>query len=126
MAEWLKAHAWKACIRETVSWVRIPLPPPLPFGPFRTHGLRFIPETWLTLWLSVGEGGRGTFSEKSHHSGNSLRRCHRHGSPLPIGERSRAKRAGEGGRDRASGVARAQAVTTQVALRDSVSGRSSS
>src|SRR3977135_4090258 len=29
MAEWLKAHAWKACIRETVSWVRIPLPPPL-------------------------------------------------------------------------------------------------
>ena len=30
MAEWLKAHAWKACIRETVSWVRIPLPPPGP------------------------------------------------------------------------------------------------
>ena len=28
MAEWLKAHAWKACIRETVPWVRIPLPPP--------------------------------------------------------------------------------------------------
>ena len=30
MAEWLKAHAWKACIRATVSWVRIPLPPPDP------------------------------------------------------------------------------------------------
>jgi hypothetical protein len=28
MAEWLKAHAWKACIRETVSRVRIPLSPP--------------------------------------------------------------------------------------------------
>ena len=28
MAERLKAHAWKACIRATVSWVRIPLPPP--------------------------------------------------------------------------------------------------
>lgn len=28
MAEWLKAHAWKACIRATVSRVRIPLPPP--------------------------------------------------------------------------------------------------
>src|SRR5215831_17647189 len=27
MAEWLKAHAWKACIRATVSRVRIPLPP---------------------------------------------------------------------------------------------------
>lgn len=30
MAEWLKAHAWKACVRETVPWVRIPLSPPLP------------------------------------------------------------------------------------------------
>ena len=29
MAEWLKAHAWKACKRETVSRVRIPLSPPL-------------------------------------------------------------------------------------------------
>src|SRR2546423_15284701 len=29
MAEWLKALAWKACIRETVSWVRIPPPPPV-------------------------------------------------------------------------------------------------
>src|SRR5205085_10142324 len=28
MAEWLKADAWKACIPERVSWVRIPLSPP--------------------------------------------------------------------------------------------------
>src|ERR1700732_3454729 len=28
MAEWLKAHAWKACVRDTVPWVRIPLSPP--------------------------------------------------------------------------------------------------
>ena len=28
MAEWLKAHAWKVCIRAIVSWVRIPLPQP--------------------------------------------------------------------------------------------------
>jgi hypothetical protein len=28
VAEWLKAHAWKVCIRETVSRVRIPLSPP--------------------------------------------------------------------------------------------------
>jgi hypothetical protein len=28
VAEWLKALAWKACIRETVSWVRIPPSPP--------------------------------------------------------------------------------------------------
>src|SRR5215467_9659733 len=31
MAEWLKAHAWKACIGETLSRVRIPLSPPFPF-----------------------------------------------------------------------------------------------
>src|SRR4051795_3989201 len=28
MAEWLKAHAWKACVRYPVPWVRIPLSPP--------------------------------------------------------------------------------------------------
>ena len=32
MAEWLKAHAWKACIGETLSWVRIPFSPPLIFN----------------------------------------------------------------------------------------------
>ena len=29
MAERFKAHAWKACILLKVSWVRIPLSPPL-------------------------------------------------------------------------------------------------
>ena len=29
MAERFKAHAWKACVRESVPWVRIPLLPPL-------------------------------------------------------------------------------------------------
>ena len=28
VAEWLKAHAWKACIGVTLSWVRIPFSPP--------------------------------------------------------------------------------------------------
>ena len=28
VAERLKAHAWKACVRLRVPWVRIPLPPP--------------------------------------------------------------------------------------------------
>ncbi len=32
MAERLKAHAWKACLGETLTWVRIPLSPP-PFLP---------------------------------------------------------------------------------------------
>ena len=31
VAEWLKAHAWKVCIRETVSRVRIPPCPPFLF-----------------------------------------------------------------------------------------------
>ena len=29
VAEWLKAHAWKACIGQSLSWVRIPFSPPL-------------------------------------------------------------------------------------------------
>lgn len=29
MAEWPKALAWKASMHESVSWVRIPLPPNL-------------------------------------------------------------------------------------------------
>jgi hypothetical protein len=33
VAEWLKAHAWKACLRETVTRVRIPLSPPLLANP---------------------------------------------------------------------------------------------
>ena len=28
VSEWLKEHAWKACIGETLSRVRIPLSPP--------------------------------------------------------------------------------------------------
>ena len=32
MSEWLKEHAWKACKREIVSWVRIPLPPIFSFN----------------------------------------------------------------------------------------------
>ena len=32
VAEWLKAHAWKACIGETLSWVRIPFSPPSIFN----------------------------------------------------------------------------------------------
>ena len=38
MAEWLKAHAWNACRRATVSWVRIPLPPPVLFAHARAAG----------------------------------------------------------------------------------------
>ena len=30
MSEWSKEHAWNACIGETLSWVQIPLSPPMP------------------------------------------------------------------------------------------------
>src|SRR6185436_20005884 len=32
MTEWLKVHAWKACLGETLTWVRIPLSPPTMFS----------------------------------------------------------------------------------------------
>jgi hypothetical protein len=31
VAEWLKAHAWKACLRVSVTGVRIPVSPPVLF-----------------------------------------------------------------------------------------------
>ena len=42
MAEWLKAHAWKACLGESLTWVRIPPAPPVPsrepaIGPPQGH-----------------------------------------------------------------------------------------
>src|ERR1700687_2654802 len=51
MAEWLKAHAWKACLLERVTWVRIPLSPPysldcreirLPCSENRAKSLQFL------------------------------------------------------------------------------------
>ena len=44
VAEWLKAPAWKACIRETVSWVRIPPSPPVKLKSFANfRALAFYP-----------------------------------------------------------------------------------
>ena len=40
MAERLKAHAWKACVRESVPWVRIPLPPPVVLDLFLAFSYR--------------------------------------------------------------------------------------
>jgi hypothetical protein len=55
MAEWLKAHAWKACLGETLTWVRIPLSPPYFHqhkpaldslsGPVRADATTFVPLT---------------------------------------------------------------------------------
>ena len=49
MAEWLKAHAWKACVRETVPWVRIPLSPPSAMPPIDAgHKAAIAPRTFTT------------------------------------------------------------------------------
>ena len=53
MSEWLKEHAWKACVGETLPWVRIPLSPPA----FANRSLRS--QLWLgqpsRLALSCGD-----------------------------------------------------------------------
>src|SRR5436190_3730039 len=67
VAEWLKAHAWRACIRATVSRVRIPLPPPPKY-------LSLL--IYISLWLG----------QKSSLLSAALRRHHRPGGrerPLP-------------------------------------------
>ena len=42
MSEWLKEHAWKACVRETVPRVRIPLSPPLIQKKWPSHDRPFV------------------------------------------------------------------------------------
>jgi hypothetical protein len=60
MAEWLKAHAWKACVRETVPWVRIPLSPPLVFsGKKVPQNQAFIEPVYL-------HGGAPRWSTQEH------------------------------------------------------------
>ena len=51
VAEWFKAHAWNACIRETVSRVRIPLSPPLsPASPIISFIISHMTPRWaMTL-----------------------------------------------------------------------------
>src|SRR3954451_20911596 len=68
VAEWLKAHAWRACIRATVSRVRIPLPPPPEY-------LSLLSYIYLCGWV-----------KKSPLLSATLRRHHRPGGrerPLP-------------------------------------------
>ena len=58
VAEWLKAHAWNACRRETVSRVRIPPSPPEPLPILM---LRLIYSESAQLILSFSQGFRGLF-----------------------------------------------------------------
>ncbi len=60
MAEWLKAHAWKACLGETLTWVRIPLSPPF-FFPHKHSVLR---STLYFVLASLSKDANGTIAEE--------------------------------------------------------------
>src|SRR3954462_4776644 len=64
MSEWLKEHAWKACVGETLPWVRIPLSPPAFAHRPReaTAGLQNLP----TSGLSSCSNFQGPFSKCFH------------------------------------------------------------
>ena len=76
VAEWLKAHAWKACIGESLSRVRIPLSPP-PFAltgfGWRSHpgacqGEGCLPKPWRR---ETGAACSANFSRRSLMRGGS-------------------------------------------------------
>jgi hypothetical protein len=52
MAEWLKAHAWKACLGETLTRVRIPLSPPNSLYEDEKSGISF-PLNLFTVALAT-------------------------------------------------------------------------
>jgi hypothetical protein len=54
MAEWLKAHAWKACVRETVPWVRIPLSPPAPSSVLRASAAKILKTATKLAFCRLG------------------------------------------------------------------------
>src|SRR5260221_13428877 len=56
MSEWLKEHAWKACVGETLPWVRIPLSPPINFCDFPERFGKFLEKT---VSRTHGRSGRG-------------------------------------------------------------------
>ena len=108
MAEWLKAHAWKACIRETVSWVRIPLPPPPPgernckltfsaslfWSPPRldntercgAHDRSLHFRDGVTIMLTIGNKYRilGSLRNESSDDPYLAAECGRKGQPRPL------------------------------------------
>ena len=47
MSEWSKEHAWKACVRESVPRVRIPLSPPFEIACYSRLWLFFYAEKWV-------------------------------------------------------------------------------
>src|SRR5258706_13443780 len=60
MAEWLKAHAWKACLGETLTWVRIALSPAdLSYQSLNSHcaSCRFARVRCKRAWCALVRSG---------------------------------------------------------------------
>src|SRR5580698_2032757 len=70
MAEWLKAHAWKACLGETLTWVRIPLSPPY-FYPHKHWWLPKIARNCANFALPCVQDVRGTHEKPNRNRGPS-------------------------------------------------------
>src|SRR5665213_3372823 len=88
MAEWLKAHAWKACLGETLTRVRIPLSPPFIFctarhignRTYRRHGLHFL----LLRRQEVRDAMEGKFCYgRTDALRDSVAGRGKHGFPVP-------------------------------------------
>ena len=78
VAEWLKAHAWNACVRETVPWVRIPLPPPErpPLSSAHVDEYRCLHhETWLLGAIDVCDCPPKSGSIDLLNMGRNMRRA---------------------------------------------------
>src|SRR5260221_12275370 len=65
MSEWLKEHAWKACVGETLPWVRIPLSPPASFSRFPQHSCEISKSTILEPTAASTRGIAQQFGELS-------------------------------------------------------------
>src|ERR1700738_2798642 len=83
MAEWLKAHAWKACLLERVTWARIPLSPP--YFHFSNdpsaitissricmRKVDWLGVGWLNLLRSIGDSRCGSWGSRPIESSHCV------------------------------------------------------
>ncbi len=100
MAEWLKAHAWKACMGETPSRVRIPVSPPDAPQFFRRHLAR-IPKNRGETRSAHLSRRLGSAIQSLSFNGRCLTGCFfRRAAALHPGFRGRSASASPGLRSR--------------------------
>jgi hypothetical protein len=74
MSEWLKEHAWKACVGETLPWVRIPLSPPA-FARLRRASARPALRAGMSARLMTSEGCPANLLRRSLDEDGSAKRA---------------------------------------------------